>query len=596
MNPSPPSQTEPDSPARIPVPGETSFLRSGLAVSCGYLLTMLIIIGCTWILITQDWIRQQRTQEIELSSLARAQDEHVAHTFGKAEEALHSLADMMTYSTLPKEVLMRRLNEEAAEGLLQTPQLKLVSIQSRDGTVLLERSSHTDTPFPALPKPSLEYWLGNTDAKLFIHPPVANAKNSWFIPIERCIRNAKGEFGGSIFVLLATQDFYAFFRETQLTPQDHFSLLSLNGRLLLRLPSAHGEALPDFGAILSRAKQAQSQSSNLESSYEFGDEHHVGVIRLVRDLPLVVMVSRPTDISRADFLAMKQRLVSGVIALGVLLALLSWLLYSDAKRHETARNVLRQLNASLEERVSGRTAELEQSNRELVAFSYSISHDLRAPLRAINGFAHALKEDYGGQFDEQGRDYLDRVYRASVHMGELIDELLALANVSRAPLTIREVNLTPLAQDIIGDLRINSPGRNVQFSAQADMHIEGDEALLGNALSNLLHNAWKFTRTRALAIISLSAEEESEFVRFTLADNGIGFDMAHAKRLFQPFQQLHGDQGFGGTGIGLASVRRIIERHGGQIWAESVPDEGARFIFLLPRRAKVFRRRRDETG
>ncbi len=598
MTPSPPpaAQTEPELPARPPVPGETPFLRSGLTVGCGYLLTMLIIVGCAWILITQDWIRQQRTQEVELSSLARAQDEHVAHTFGKTAEAIHSLADMLTYSTQPKDVLMRRLNEETAEGLLQTPQLKLVSIQSRDGTVLLERGSHTDTPFPALPKPSLKYWLENTDARLFIHPPVADAGNNWFIPIERCIRNAKGEFGGSIFVLLAMQDFNAFFRDTQLTPQDRFSLLSLNGRLLLRFPTAHGEALPDFAAILSRAKQAQSQSSNFESSYEFGDEHHIGVIRLVRDLPLVVMVSRPTDISRAGFLAMKQRLVSGVIALGVLLALLSWLLYSDAKRHETARNVLRQLNASLEERVSGRTAELEQSNRELVAFSYSISHDLRAPLRAINGFAHALKEDYGGQFDEQGRDYLDRVYRASVRMGELIDELLALANVSRTPLTIRDVNLSTLAQDIIGDLRINSPGRTVQFSAQADMHIEGDEALLANALSNLLHNAWKFTRARALSIISLSAEEESEFVRFTLADNGIGFDMAHAKRLFQPFQQLHGDQGFGGTGIGLASVRRIIERHGGQIWAESVPDEGARFIFLLPRGAKVFRRRRDETG
>lgn len=598
MSPSPssPAPTETEPPPRIPGGGDISFLRSGLAISCGYLLTLLVIVGSAWIVITQDWIRQQRTQEIELSSLARAQDEHVEHTFGKAAETLHTLADMLTYNTLPRDVLMRRLDEKAAEGLLQTPPLKQISIQSRDGTVLLERSSHTGTPLPALPRPSSEYWRGNTDARLFIHPPVADKVGGWYIPIERCIRNAKDEFTGSIFVMLSVRDFDSFFRETQLTPQDRFSLLSLNGRLLLHFPSTAGEILPDFGTILARANQAESLSGNYESSYEFGDERHVGVIRAVRDLPLVVLVSRPTDIAHAGFLAMKQRLVSGVAALAILLALLCWLLYSDTRRHEAARDVLRQLNASLEERVGRRTAELEQSNRELVAFSYSISHDLRAPLRAINGFAHALKEDYGDKFDDQGRDYLERVYRASVRMGELIDELLALANVSRAPLSIRHVDLTALAMDIIGDLRINSPGREVRFDAQADMQIEGDEALLGNALSNLLHNAWKFTRTRAPAIISLKADEEGEFVRFTLADNGIGFDMAHAKRLFQPFQQLHGDQGFGGTGIGLASVRRIIERHGGQIWAESAPDEGARFIFLLPRRAQVLRRRKHTAG
>lgn len=579
---------------RIAGTGEISVLRSGLAISCGYLLTMLVIIASAWILITQDWIRQQRTQEVELSSLARAQDEHVSHTFGKTTETLHTLAEILAYNTLPRSGLIRRLNEQLAEGLLQTPQIKKISIQLRDGTVLLERDSRMGSALPMHPKQSVDYWRENTESRLFIHPPVVDAAGNWYIPIEHCIRNTKDEFTGSIFAMLSVRDFDTFFRETQLMPQDRFSLFSLNGRLLLHSPPGHGETLPDFSTILTRANQAQSMRGNYESSYEFGDERHVGVIRAVRDLPLVVLVSRPTDIAHAGFIAMKQRLVSGVVALGILLALLCWLLYSDARRHEAARDVLRQLNASLEERVSRRTAELEQSNRELVAFSYSISHDLRAPLRAINGFAHALKEDYTENLDAQGKDYLERVYRASVRMGELIDELLALANISRAPLTIRNVDLTLLASDIVGDLRINSPGREVRFEAQANMHIEGDEALLGNALSNLLHNAWKFTRTRAPAQISLHATEEEEFVRFTLADNGIGFDMAHAKRLFQPFQQLHGDQGFGGTGIGLASVRRIIERHGGQIWAESAPDEGARFIFLLPRRARVFRRRKHE--
>lgn len=554
-----------------------------------YLLMMALIITCAWLLITQDWVRQQRIQEVELSSLARAQEEHVSHTFGKAVESLHIIADLIAFNNTSPSMLSRRLSEEAAETMAATPQLCQFAAFANDGSTLLDVQRHHTNRLPA---PATAYWQQNHDAQLFIHPPVQNEQHHWFIPIERAIRNPRGEMLGHAFAVVSTQDFNEFFRETQLTPQDRFSLLSLNGHMLLHFPLAQGETPPDFSDIVARSL-GTNNSPTFHHTYQFGNAVHTGVFRLVRGLPLIAVVSRPTDVAQAGFFAMRQRLVAGVAALAVLLAVMCWLIYSDTRRHEAARTVLRRMNTSLEERVSRRTAELEQSNRELIAFSYSISHDLRAPLRAINGFAYALKEDFGERLDAQGRDYLDRVYRASVRMGELIDELLALANVSRTPLTIRDVDLTVMANDIVADLRINSPGREVQFTAQPGMHTEGDEALLRNALQNLLHNAWKFTRARPVAIISLSAEDDGDAVRFTLADNGIGFDMAHAKRLFQPFQQLHGDLGFGGTGIGLASVLRVIERHGGQIWAEATPDEGARFIFVLPRRAKVIRRRRE---
>ncbi|KAF7600554.1 hypothetical protein BGI27_02035 [Candidatus Dactylopiibacterium carminicum] len=176
-------------------------------------------------------------------------------------------------------------------------------------------------------------------------------------------------------------------------------------------------------------------------------------------------------------------------------------------------------------------------------------------------------------------------------MGELIDALLKLASISRSPLSLRKLDLGRMAEEIIDDLRKTKPDREVLFSHTGELHVEADEALMQNALANLIANAWKFTRDKHPARISLSGKVEPESVRLTLCDNGIGFDMAHARHLFQPFQQLHNQQTFGGTGIGLASARRIIERHGGQIEARSSPGEGACFSFTLPRRARVIRRR-----
>lgn len=580
-----------DHPPELPPPKPAASLPA-LAVIGMYLLVMALIAFSTWMLIMQDWAAQQRVQETELASLARAQDEHVAHTFGNASEALHRLAALMPPAGIPPSAVPGRLRAQATEDILRTPPLHLFAAYSASGEELLRLQQRTASGLPALPRlpsPSWAYWRQSTDSRSFIHPPLSDTQRHWYIPIEQAARNARGELIGSVFALLATQDFETFFRETQLTAQDRFALLTLNGQILLHFPAPlPGEILPDYAQILARASDAHDRVS-FETTYQFGDARHIGVFRLLRDLPLIAVVSRPAGAAQASFLAMRQRLILGVSVLAIVLGVLAWLIYHTARRQDAARAGLDRLNTSLEARVSHRTAELEQSNRELIAFSYSISHDLRAPLRAINGFSHALKEDCGEQLDAQGRDYLDRIYRASVRLGKLIDELLSLANISRAPLTLSDVDLSPMAHEIVADLRHENPDREVLFEAPLTLPTQGDEALLRNALSNLLHNAWKFTRAQHPAIISLQAQDDEEFTRFTLSDNGLGFDMAHAKRLFQPFQQLHADQGFGGTGIGLASVRRIIERHGGQIWAESTPGEGARFIFTLPRRARLIR-------
>ena len=226
-------------------------------------------------------------------------------------------------------------------------------------------------------------------------------------------------------------------------------------------------------------------------------------------------------------------------------------------------------------------AELTISNRELEAFSYSVAHDLRAPLRGINGFARALKEDLADKLDGETKDYLERICAGAERMGELIDALLALSRVSRVALQRETVNLTNVADGIVKQLRASHPERSVDFVNQQDVTAYGDARLLRAALENLLGNAWKFTGGRPLARISFGTARQDGALVYVVQDNGAGFDMAYAEKLFAPFQRLHSTREFVGTGIGLATVQRIVHRHGGRIWADGAVDQGATFRFTL---------------
>jgi signal transduction histidine kinase/HAMP domain-containing protein len=225
--------------------------------------------------------------------------------------------------------------------------------------------------------------------------------------------------------------------------------------------------------------------------------------------------------------------------------------------------------------------ELKNSNRELEAFSYSVAHDLRAPLRGINGFAGALMMDAADKLDEEGRDYLRRIAAAAERMGNLIDALLALARVTRAEVRREAVNLSRLAEAVIGQLRASQPERVVEFVTQDDIVAEGDTVLLRALLENLLGNAWKYSSGRDVARIQLRARLKNGVTVYSVEDNGAGFDMAYKDKLFAPFQRLHKASEFAGTGVGLATVQRIVGRHGGQIWAEAEVDRGATFYFTL---------------
>jgi signal transduction histidine kinase len=260
-----------------------------------------------------------------------------------------------------------------------------------------------------------------------------------------------------------------------------------------------------------------------------------------------------------------------------------WLRVRNLLRLKEFGDFLQNHACILEERVQQRTAQLQAANQELEAFSYSVSHDLRTPLNTINGFSNLLGKEIGADSaSERSKHYLARIRAGAVQMGELIDALLSLAQVSRTSLHWDRVDLSALAQTVLNGYREREPGRVVQFDIQPELVIEGDPRLLRDVLENLLGNAWKFSAKQARSEITFghekgSADETVYFVR----DNGAGFDMAYSEKLFGAFQRLHTAAEFDGTGIGLATVHRIVMRHGGKVWAESAPGRGATFYFTL---------------
>jgi signal transduction histidine kinase len=255
---------------------------------------------------------------------------------------------------------------------------------------------------------------------------------------------------------------------------------------------------------------------------------------------------------------------------------------TDVEALKEAEEKVHRLNAELEQRVAERTAQLEIANRELESFSYSVSHDLRAPLRGIDGFSRTLMEKHAGQLDERGQHYLGRIRAATLRMGRLIDDLLELARLARGDLDRVPLDLSAVAAGLVAELRRTHPERRVEFVLAPGLVARADPTLIRVALANLLGNAWKFTGRRECARIELGACFLDGQTVFFVRDDGAGFDMAYADKLFSPFQRLHGQKEFEGSGVGLATVQRILHRHGGRIWAESQVGRGTTFQFTLP--------------
>ena len=306
-------------------------------------------------------------------------------------------------------------------------------------------------------------------------------------------------------------------------------------------------------------------------------EQRVAAYAPVSGIGWGVIASEPT---RTAFAARNDNLRRDLIFYGLLVGLTGLLAYVILRTLvglKKAEDHIQTLNKDL----SDRALELQTANKELEAFSYSVSHDLRAPLRAIDGFSQALAEDYSETLDATGTDYLNRIRSGTRRMAELIDDLLNLSRVSRSAMKRAPVSLSAMAESILRDLQQADPERSVNIEIAHDVTADGDERLLRVALENLLGNAWKFTGKCEQPIVQFGILQHNGTPSYFVRDNGAGFDMAYADKLFGPFQRLHAMTEFNGTGIGLATVQRIVHRHGGRVWAEAEVEKGATFYFTL---------------
>ena len=292
--------------------------------------------------------------------------------------------------------------------------------------------------------------------------------------------------------------------------------------------------------------------------------------------PLVSITRRITQLASGDYSDALDNLQRRDELGALVTAFRNMLTRIDSRDRE-----IKQLNADLEQLVAERTVELQAANRELESFAYAIAHDLRAPLRGMGGFSQALLEDYGESLETEAKTYLDHIIAGSTRMGELVDGLLTLSRSTRGELQRNELDLSALAERLLAELARIEPERQLSWGVAPGPVTRGDGRMLEAVLRNLLGNAWKYTEGTAEAKIRVYADKDNQQPVFCIEDNGAGFDMAHAGKLFQPFQRLHRQDEFVGIGIGLATVQRIVHRHGGEIQAHSTQGQGARFCFSL---------------
>lgn len=420
--------------------------------------------------------------------------------------------------------------------------------------------------------------------RLHISAPVyARTSQEWVFIVSRPVLRG-GQFDGTVHLVVSSAFVSAKLAALELSRWDVVSLVHADGSFLAsnrdldalmgtRVPAGRPFLQP--GAPASGSFKAHGTRDDRARAFGWkvlpasGLVLAIGLDEEALLAPLQPLLARSWQIEMA--------LIAMLLAGGLLIAGLIW-------RVGRSQLALRQLNDQLERRVAERTAELEALNAELETFAYSVSHDLRTPLRSIHGFASILETEEGERLSEDARSYVQRIQAAAQRMGQLITDLLSMAHLSRSVLQMQPLDLSAMARVIADELERSDPGRRVQWDIEPGLMVVADPVLMQSLLQNLLGNAWKYTGRTPDPRVSLRRTSAGGGMQtFCVRDNGAGFDMAYVDQLFQPFKRLHRSEEFEGTGIGLATVRRIVQRHGGQVGCEGQVGQGAAFWFSLPR-------------
>ncbi len=570
---------EPDASAATRAPRRR---HVGLALIVVYVLIVNVLAGLTAYFAIKERDQALLRSQHRAASMARVMEEHLARSIGETERALQAVATRAHESGG-----LADMAEGDAHRLIKAQQSKLPQSRSIAAVDPLGRvvASTAELPVRRMNLADQGYVASitkSTSSEALGRPIRDPFSGNWSIPLSIRVESASGSYGGLLVAFIDPAYFADLFREFDLPRGATVSVIHATGRLLAHFPATDDT---DTDTDLSAIPSLNGELKKLRAgSYtETGPD---GVVRQATfrrplTLPLVVSVAVPLDAALEPW--EQSTLIAGLGAavLGLFVGIILLLAYHELHRRAEAEAALRSSNQQLEERIRQRTAALEQSNRQLAAFSYSVSHDLRAPLRAINGFCQALEEDYGPALDKDGVGYLKRVRRASERMGELIDSMVELTSLSRASVRRARTDLTAISRDIANELTETDTQRQVTFDISPDLVTSADSKLVRILLAHLLDNAWKFTRETNDARISVGATDEDGHTAYFVDDNGIGFDMTHAAKLFTPFHRLHPSDEYEGFGIGLATAKHIVELHGGHMWADAVPGRGVAIHFTL---------------
>jgi signal transduction histidine kinase len=569
-----------------------SSARFMLRLVAGVVLINLFVLGMVVLSLQRSHQQYVDRAELTARNLTRLLDQSIHDAFDKVDLGLQAAADEAERELAEGGIRAADFNQALLRQQTRLKDVESMRATDADGIVRYGAGVGPGT----MPNNSdREYFLRARDnpvATMVIGRPIlARISKKWVIPIARRLNRPDGAFAGIVYVNIALAQIEKAFAAIEIGPHGAVTLRDADLAMVVRYPEPG-----DFGSVVGTRSVSPEFLKEIEAGKDTGTfttAAKVDGIRRTFSYRRLAGYSHLVGVGLAteDYLADWRVEAALMMALAGLLALISagfsWLIYrawrgqaAAATELAEAEKRVRLLNDELEHRVVERTAELAAANKELEEFSYSVSHDLRSPLRAVVGFGQILEDDYGSRLDEEGRRLIGVIRDNGRRMGRLIDGLLEFLHLGRQPLRVLPVDLEALAREAFAEL---APGdRRIGFQIGVLPPARGDAGMLKRVLAELLSNAIRFTARNDHAQIevggSASEEENTYFVR----DNGVGFDMRYAGKLFQVFERLHGDAQLEGTGIGLAMVKRIVHRHGGRVWAEGKIGEGATVCFTLP--------------
>jgi signal transduction histidine kinase len=555
-----------------------------------YLLTSVLLINIFVIGLAFYFVNESR---YETEQMAKATTENLSQVL---VQSIHGSIDQINLILLTvTDEIEKQLNSNVIEKLplepflsrerKRLPEINRILVSNSQGELVLgidgarpHRKSVADRDYFILLR-------DDPNAKLVIGKPIAGVVDGEWIQIfARRINSPDGSFAGVVTGSIRLEYFRKLFSSITVGKHGSITLRDKDLAILARYPDNQMSGYSVGQKIVSKSLHELIKSGKSSATYKATNPvdsiERTITFHKVSDYPLYVTVGLATN----DYISVWSReamWVSGLVLIFTLLTCFaSWLLICKFKREKQSEEALLLAHEKLEQKVAERTLSLETALRELESFSYSVSHDLRTPLTHIDSFITIMSEDFRDLLPPQAISLVDRTLAESRRMGKLIDALLELARVSRTQITKKPVNLSELAIRVCDGLREGDPDRSVEIVIGDGLIVQGDKSLLIQLMVNLLGNAWKYTSETPTAHIEFGKEVVAGQDIFYISDNGVGFDMAYSDKLFREFQRLHGSE-YEGTGIGLATVKRIVDRHRGSVWAVSKPNEGATFYFTL---------------